>query len=533
MAFQPSTNIFIGTVPFDQSYRHVHYIPDRTQQQMHFSSLCPTGFRRGDYTYQREHNAVVVPWNAELLYGYNYCMFQNENYGDRWFYSFINSTEYVGPEQTRLHLSEDIMQTWFPDCTVKSCMVQREHVNDDTIGAHIKDEGLDPGELKCTYYAIDNNDMDCYMVVSCAVEPLKDGTYVNNGGDKYMGVMSGTSLTVFLTVDQLKGFMQALSDNGQQDAISAVYMVPRAAIPNIVAKSNGWGYWVDANSATPSTEMNYQLGFTTLDGYAPKNNKMYCYPFEYAEVTNFTGQTQQLRLEFCGTPGTVTLQKTGGCDVNSRLMYIPLNYNGVNRFVEGCIYLDAYPTCNWVYQAFANAVGQSQVDMMGWKFNSMTELPFINNMVDSAQTLTGKAAGLDFLGMGSATVDAVQDQTNAFAALSKASRQPNTARGGTNSTAALVNIGSYTMGIRKYTARAEIAKQIDDYLSVYGYNVSVNKVPNITGRASWNYVKTNGSSITGKVPANVLAQINSLFDRGITFWHTNDVGNYALPNGIV
>lgn len=140
---------------------------------------------------------------------------------------------------------------------------------------------------------------------------------------------------------------------------------------------------------------------------------------------------------------------------------------------------------------------------------------------------------LNIPGMLSSSVDAVQDQTNAFAALSKASRQPNTARGGTNSTAALVNIGSYTMGIRKYTARAEMAKQIDDYLSVYGYNVSVNKVPNITGRRSWNYVKTNGSSIVGKVPANVLAQINSLFDRGITFWHTNDVGNYALPNGIV
>ena len=48
--------------------------------------------------------------------------------------------------------------------------------------------------------------------------------------------------------------------------------------------------------------------------------------------------------------------------------------------------------------------------------------------------LFGMIVFVDFLGMGSATVDAVQDQTNAFAALSKASRQPNTARGGTNST---------------------------------------------------------------------------------------------------
>ena len=68
---------------------------------------------------------------------------------------------------------------------------------------------------------------------------------------------------------------------------------------------------------------------------------------------------------------------------------------------------------------------------------------------------------------------------------------------------------------------------------MYGYLVNVNKVPNMTGRKSWNYVKTNGASVVGKVPPDVLAQINSLFDRGLTFWHTGDVGNYALDNSIV
>ena len=89
------------------------------------------------------------------------------------------------------------------------------------------------------------------------------------------------------------------------------------------------------------------------------------------------------------------------------------------------------------------------------------------------------------------------------------------------------------MGFRKYTCRREMAKQIDNYYSMYGYLVSEIKVPNVVGRRSWNYVKTNGSSVVGKVPAGTLAQINRLFDRGITFWHVNDVGNYALDNSIV
>lgn len=534
MAFQPSSNIYIGTVPFDASYRHVHYIADRAAQQQHFASLCPTALRRDDYTYQRIDNSIVVPFNAETLYGYNYCMFQNENYGDRWFYSFINDIEYVNPQSSRLHLELDIMQTWFPDCTVKSCMVEREHVNNDAIGAHIKDEGLDPGELIIDYYAFDNQNQYLYPVVASAVEPLKDGTYVNVGGDTYMGVYSGCSLSVFLSVGELKSFINALASNGQQDAISAIYLVPEFCVQNKVKKDNGWGYWVDAAAGTPVEDYSMNVGMGSLNGYVPKNNKTLCYPNQYFEVTNFNGGNQKFRLEFFGNKGVASFDKTGGCTQSSTLAYIPKNYNGnAGRSVEQAIYMADFPTCTWVYQAWANMYGQSQVDMFGLKFNSLVELPIVNNAVNSGQSIINSALNLDIAGMLNGAVDNVQDQTNAYAALSRLTRTPNTARGGLNSTTSLVNVGSYTVGFRKYTCRYEMAKQIDDFYSVYGYLVAENKVPNITGRQSWNYVKTNGSSVVGKVPANVLKRINSLFDRGLTFWHTNDVGNYALSNSII
>lgn len=548
MAFQPSSNIYIGTVPFDASYRHVRYIADRDAQQQYFASLCPTALRRDDYTYQRIDNSVVVPFNAETLYGYNYCMFQNENYGERWFYSFINDIEYVNPQSSRLHLELDIMQTWFPDCTVKSCMVEREHVNNDAIGAHIKDEGLDPGELVVDYYSFDNQNQYIYPVVASAVEPLKDGTYVNVGGDTYMGVYSGCSLSVFLSVDDLKSFINALASNGQQDAISAIYLVPEFCVQNKVKKDNGWGYWVDASAGTPTADYSLDVGMGSLNGYTPKNNKTLCYPNQYFEVTNFNGGNQKFRLEFFGNKGTASFDKTGGCSQSSTLAYIPKNYNGnAGRCVEQAIYMADFPTCTWVYQAWANMYGQSQVDMLGLKFNSLVELPIVNNAVNGAQSLIGSAVnGVQGLASGSVSsavsgvtgmvggfIDNIQDQTNSFAALSKLTRTPNTSRGGLNSTTSLVNLGSYTVGFRKYTCRYEMAKQIDDFYSAYGYLVAENKVPNIVGRKSWNYVKTNGASVVGKVPANVLKRINSLFDRGLTFWHTNDVGNYALSNSIV
>lgn len=99
----------------EPSYRHVRYYPSRDAQFNSIKAMCTSGTE--DYTYQRMDNAVTVPYNAESLYGMNYCMFQNANYGSRWFYSFILRIEYVNPTSSRLYLQTDLMQTWFPDCT--------------------------------------------------------------------------------------------------------------------------------------------------------------------------------------------------------------------------------------------------------------------------------------------------------------------------------------------------------------------------------------------------------------------------------
>lgn len=560
MSFTPSTNIYIGSVPFDPSYKNVRYFSSRSEQQAWFASRCTDTFKRGDYTYQRLDNTVVVPYNAEQLYGYNYCMFQNANYGSRWFYSFIVDIEYVNERSSRLYLQIDIMQTWFLDVTLPACIVEREHVNDDTIGRHIKDEGFTTGEMVCTYTAYDESSL--YTIVASAVEPLADGTYVNCEGDIYSNVTSGTSLTAFnMDLDdnrgQFKRFMQGLADNGQQDGISAIYMVPSTVCPGFASKSNGYGAWVKGDNE-PANEkiLSWNLGFTTLNGYTPKNNKCYCYPFEYAEISNLMGQNQQFALEFWSNKGTVTLKRTGGVDVNAGQVYIPQGYNGMDEFWEGAVNMPTYPTCNWVYQSFNNYLGMHEANgygVMGW--NSATELPYYNAIFggglnsllsivglgktggalraasSTSNTSTGAKAGA--VSTGSQSLGMIAQIAQANSDLNYQSRQPNTSRGGTNSSVTLANIDAYKLAVRKFTVRAEIAEQIDDFFSMYGYNVSVMKKPNITGRRSWNFVKTIGANVQGKIPAPAKQVINNLLDNGCTFWHIDDIGNYLLDNSIV
>jgi hypothetical protein len=69
---------------------------------------------------------------------------------------------------------------------------------------------------------------------------------------------------------------------------------------------------------------------------------------------------------------------------------------------------------------------------------------------------------------------------------------------------------------------------------MYGYAQHIRKVPNRAVRPHWTYTKTIGCCVKGSVPADDMASICAIYDKGITFWKNGDeVGNYNLPNAPV
>ena len=128
--YQPSTEIRIGTVPWNPSYKHVRWYPNLNAQMSGVASFMDARRTISTYTYQRLESAVDVDGNPEQYYNYNYVMFQNENFGAKWFYAFITRAEYKTANTTRLHLELDYVQTYMFDYDIKPCLVEREHVND-------------------------------------------------------------------------------------------------------------------------------------------------------------------------------------------------------------------------------------------------------------------------------------------------------------------------------------------------------------------------------------------------------------------
>ena len=81
---------------------------------------------------------------------------------------------------------------------------------------------------------------------------------------------------------------------------------------------------------------------------------------------------------------------------------------------------------------------------------------------------------------------------------------------------------------------SETAKIIDNYFDMFGYAVKTVKMPNLTGRKNWNFVKTVNCSVTGRAPASVLDDIGKIFDAGITLWHNlSNYDNYSADNSIL
>ena len=83
------------------------------------------------------------------------------------------------------------------------------------------------------------------------------------------------------------------------------------------------------------------------------------------------------------------------------------------------------------------------------------------------------------------------------------------------------------------TVRDEYAEQLTNYFKMFGYKVNKLEIPNTKSRENYNYIKTIDANIVGNIPSNDLSAIKGIFDKGVTIWHTDNVGDYSLTNNEV
>lgn len=519
----PITRLLIcHNVPLDATYTDTLTFSNSTAQYNYFAG-------KAKYTYNnfgpiRMENAIRVPRNADDLYDCNYIAFQNANFGTKWFYAFITKIEYVNTNMTLVYFDLDVMQTWAFDYTVHPCFVEREHVNDDTIGANIVEENIGTGPM-----VFENRQQAGISSASNAIIVICSAINEDSGdaqGGMYGNIYNGCAYFTFPATaegaQQVSEILKDITELNRADSIVSIFMASDE-------------FFAASGETVPTKNWNIIPNLTTIDGYTPKNKKLFTYPYHYLFCSNCQGNSAEYRVEFFETTSLCGFRLIGETSCTPTVTIVPLNYkytpeSGATDNFNEKMTLEGFPQCAWTIDSFrawlAQNAGNTAISVLGSAFTAATALSGPGGIAAmaaggamSSGALAGTTAGL--LGVASSL--------NQIGVQSSRAGQAYGSQGSGGMYA------YYNLDFFMYEAcvTSDYAKIIDDYFNMYGYAVKETKVPNMTGRASWNYVKTMNAKITGSIPFGDIEIIKNNFDKGITFWHGDYVGDYSRSNAIV
>lgn len=495
-------------IPIDPTYQNVLKFPNVEAQKSYFETRNLVKVFN-NFAYITESSTIRVAVNREKLFNVNYVAFQNTNYGDKWFYAFVDGLDYYSPNATGIRVTLDLFASWQFELAFGKSFIIREHTNDDRVGANTIPENVELGPYITTserdYLS---GDLRLYMFstekgTAGAWQPpsLFGGVPVSCYTADY-GSLSDDALAL------LKQDIDFLTADMKADAIISIFTAPQSLVNPETASTNG-----KTVAAPPRTL-----------AYTPRNNKLYCYPFCNL-VLMADGQSIELRYElFDGTP-QLKIYAAFGCD--SQVVMYPLNYEGIPNATQYEVLLKSWPTLPWIINAWQNWIANNKAQIVS---NVVKGGVALAATVATGGMMSATAAAVSMANTASGAASGIADS---LAAVYNASNMPDQMHG----TAAAGDVNAYR-GLSGFktmcrTIRPEYAEKIDDYFSMYGYKTNKLKYPNITGREKWNFVQTPNAIIYGDCPKIVIDTMKTALIGGVTFWHTGEFEYTDLSNPII
>lgn len=545
-AVTPNSDLFLLKCPLEMDNQHQMNFASKTAQYNYFHGL-PKKLQidDDDYSYIRQDSVLRIGAHIDTLLEYNYVMYRNENYSNKWFYAFITDMEYLNDNCTAVTIKTDVFQTWQFDLTFRKCFVEREHVNDDTFGKHTLPENLELGEFICNNcykyeYANHNttagieNLMVCFQVTKTTVGNI---TFPSSTHNVFSGIPQGCSIFAVTYKQALEtGYISfitgAYDSAGAADAIVSIFIAPKGVCEWEAKTVDGNTYYCPVASASVEVLASFQTAFNdTLDGYTPKNKKALTAPYNYLYISNNGGVDITFNYEnFTGN--TCKFMVYGTLEQGGAVKLSPIN-SKVSAPDENTSWTESIdgvklPMISWVSDYYLNwqAVNAKNIEVQTGLMGASFGLGTIADLIGGA-ALGASPSGEGIIGLAGNLANTLQQ-------VKEAKLTPPQARGNVSGGGLCFAAGEACFTFRKMSVRAEVAKVIDDYFSQVGYKVNSVKVPNITGRRNWNYVKCIDVNILADIPQADLNEIKGFFNRGITIWHNpNTFLDYTQNNDIV
>lgn len=593
------TNVrLLSGVNFSNDYKHTRWFNTLSEQTTNFLSKNVV-HQMSESNFQRIEGQMFIKVDKDIdsLWGVNYLMFQNTQYGNKWFYAFVTSIEYKQRNTTYVHFEIDVFQTWKFDMNFKDSFVIREHCklwnSDGSPVVNTIDEGLDYGKeydnVDVRHFKI-NGDYKWMVIISKTnlhnqdsnqIEPSIIGmpqplTYYlvpfRDDGDTPTVILPGgggeTPITEPNTV-----LSELYSDERAVNNIVSIYVTESVGIDFNVEKSPGYPDVLTINddiSLTTVTLQTDDLSFATFlnvdniatfsgqeflvdenvyDGFESVNeSKLLMFPYCVTTIDDFKGNRFDIKNEYLYN-NELSLYLMGSLGTSNKISYSVKNYNNYgdigdftftdrkisleNGFID--MNVNDVPILTDYLSSFLQGNKNSLLNQKSSiKFNGLMDM--VSNGAGAVKSAKngGVSGGISGgLGIARGAGNTVLQLQGIQAKLNDIeNKPPQMAKMGSNTS---FDYGNNYNGvyILKKQIKPEYRRKLESFFKMYGYKVNEVKQPNFHTRKKWNYVQTSGCIITGNFNNEDLQEIKNVFDSGITFWHTDDIGNYALENGVI
>lgn len=532
------SKVYLTNVPLEDDLKNTLYFTSPENQQAYFNK----NFGFTNVSYQAETRTFRCPMMIDNIRQFNYIFWQNPAYSNKWFYAFIKKLTYVNDGYTDVEFEVDPIQTYMFDYTVMPSFIEREHTNNDTVGANTLPEGLELGE----YVKNQNGQLNTFGGSTinpfyCVAVSDIIGSMTYYPSSIVCGLPTGLYYILTDQSSYLHDIVKMYDLAGKASAIYSMFVVPRSMVTidgTHAYRSSKWSYTAPSGWSTgltvyvPTSSSGFsqmleeyqvcnkpsKIGLT----YTPRNKKLFTFPYCYFNISNNAGTTVTYHYEdFNGNP---KFNLRGVLCIGCSIKLYPLFYKNMDYYQKWDNSYDygitaaKYPTISWNSDSYTNWLTQNAINV-GLNAGSTV----LNTSVAAATSGVAGAA-LTFLG----------GVTNAVGEVYKASLMPDQAKGNTN--CGDINFVENRNGFTCFpmSIKPEYAEIIDNYFDVFGYKTNRVKYPNIAHRENWWYTKTINANVVGNIPNEYLTKIKEAYDNGITFWRNpNNFLDYTVSNGIV
>ena len=576
-------------VPFYNDYKDTRWFDNRSQQTSYFNSRNTVHNMGGQNSFQRIEGRHFVKVNKSIddLWGTNYLTFLNKN---KRFYAFVTKLEYINDGLTHVYFEIDVLQTWLFEMNFKPSYVVREHRklwnSDGTPVINTIDEGLNYGleyDVKevvnvtphpfkwlviaskkpiatgdeyessvvgipqpLTYYIVpffdDDTTPNVYLANHGTGSPLLEPSKVLKG---LYEIETAVNNIVSIYVTDFIGM------NFSYNSSSKTITFPESSqfeIDRIRFKS-GIESILEVKKATRFSGLGKEVStnkykLNKVDVSNLKESKLLMYPYTVLILDDFKGNRREYKLEYIESK-KLRLSWKGSVGTSNFNTIAPSYYNKKENLDmvldvsnEDALIVDQsndIPILSDMLSAYLQGNRNSIENRRSQiQFNSMASL-----VGQGIGTVASTTSG-NYLGTATGLTSMVQGAGNSVYELQGINAKirdinnipPQLQKQGSNTN---YNYGNKYNGVYVMIKqiKPEYIKILEDFFHKYGYKTNELKLPNFHTRKSFNYVQTNSCTITGNFNNVDLVKLKSVFDNGITLWHTNDVGNYALSNGVI